>query len=343
MIADEFDNMVKHMLPNCGKPVTMRFYLDLAAINVIWRMFTGSRLDGASPQTHEMMTLAAEAFQALGPQNPVTVLPWLRHVMPRWSSHAALLRYRDSFEPLLRDLILKHRQRKDHTSPPDFIDLFLAERESTDSAGCSDSESHLIAMGMDFFEAGLTTTSVTLLWTLLLLVLHPDIQSRAQQEIDRVLNGQRPCFSDRARLPYVQAVLMEASRVASVIPQAVPHRAVADVSLRGHRIPRGTMILLHLWAVHADAAHWGDPHRFRPERFLTAEGEVRQDDHLMPFGSGRRICLGETVARTELFVLCVSLLQKFRFAAAPGQVLTLESSFFELRRPMDFSVIYETR
>ena len=196
---------------------------------------------------------------------------------------------------------------------------------------------------MDLFEAGLTTSSLTLFWAILMLVIHPEVQTRVQQEIDTALDGQLPSYSDRELFPYTEATLLEVGRRVSLIPQSVPHSAITDVTFRGFVIPKDTIVLFHLWSVHMDPEHWGDPEAFRPERFLAEDGSVRHDEHVIPFGTGKRVCLGETVARVELFLLFTRLMKRFRFFADPGQALTMETSFSEFNRQQNIYVRYESR
>ncbi|CAG2069359.1 unnamed protein product, partial [Timema podura] len=110
---------------------------------------------------------------------------------------------------------------------------------------------------------------------------------------------------------------MEVQRHGNVVPVAVAHRATRTADLMGHIIPQGATLLVSLHSLHMDPTHWGDPDTFRPERFLDAQGKLLQDDWFLPFGVGKRRCLGETLARSTLFLFFTTLLHNFTLSVPP--------------------------
>jgi len=98
----------------------------------------------------------------------------------------------------------------------------------------------------------------------------------------------------------------------------VPHKCIEDTTLRGYHIPKGTIIVANIWSVHQDPIEWPNPSEFRPERFLDGEGKIVRRDKLIPFGIGRRVCLGEHLARMELYIIFTCLLHQFNFTATEG-------------------------
>nr|XP_045612751.1 methyl farnesoate epoxidase-like [Procambarus clarkii] len=120
------------------------------------------------------------------------------------------------------------------------------------------------------------------------------------------------------KLVYTEATLMETFRFRGAAPLTVPHKALRDTTLQGHRIPAGTMMMNNLYSIHMDPGYWGDPETFRPERFINADGSLRREERLIPFGKGRRVCLGESLARMTTFLLFTALLQHFTFVLDPA-------------------------
>ena len=342
-VLDEFEELAKEMQQDCGKPVRINFRFNLTVLNILWRMVADQRLDSNNPNAQKYIATVNDFFKTVGPKNPTNVAPWLLHVMPEWSGYAALIRHRDMVEGMFRELVREHQRTLDRSSPRDFIDQFLIEMESPDAEAREFTERNLAVIGMDLFAGGMETTSTSLMWAILLMVMHPDVQTRVQQEIDSTLGGRLPSYSDRSQLPYTEATLMEISRRCTITPQAVPHSAISDAVFRGYKIPKDTFVYAHLQEVHMDAEYWGDPEAFRPERFLTADGGVRHDERLIPFGVGKRFCLGETLARMETFILFACLLQRFRFAAVLGQKLSLDTKHGVVQTPMTYSVTYSKR
>ncbi|KAG8228552.1 hypothetical protein J437_LFUL008630 [Ladona fulva] len=111
---------------------------------------------------------------------------------------------------------------------------------------------------------------------------------------------------------------MEVLRRVSVAPVAVPHRAIVDVSIMGYFIPKDTSMLINLRSLHMDKDYWGDPEAFRPERFIDAAGQLKKDpENFLPFGTGRRRCMAESLARATLFMFISSLLLNFKFTPCP--------------------------
>lgn len=140
----------------------------------------------------------------------------------------------------------------------------------------------------DLFGAGTETTSTTLLWAMMYMVTYPDIQRAIQREIDAVLDeGQPPRWSDRERMPYVQACIHELQRMADIVPFSVPHCTSDDVTLGGYFIPKNTMLLPSLYSAHRDQTLWPEPEKFVPERFLDAEGKLVKREQLIPFSMGK--------------------------------------------------------
>ena len=342
-VLDEFEELAKEMQQDCGKPVKINFRFNLTVLNILWRMVADQRLDNNNPNAQKYIATVNDFVKMVGPKNPMNVAPWLRHVMPEWSGYEALIRHRDMVEGMFCELVREHKRTLDRSSPRDFIDQFLLEMEAPDAEVRQFTERNLAVIGMDLFASGMETTSTSLMWAILLMVMHPDVQTRVQQELDSVLGGRLPSYGDRTRLPYTEATLQEMSRRATLLPQAAPHSTLTDVTFRGFTIPKETIVLMHLGAVHMDPEYWGDPEEFRPERFLTADGSVRHDERVIPFGIGKRFCLGLTLARMEMFMLFTCLLQRFRFTAAPGQKFSMETGFSAVRHPQEFSVTYELR
>ncbi|XP_060567337.1 steroid 17-alpha-hydroxylase/17,20 lyase-like [Ruditapes philippinarum] len=181
------------------------------------------------------------------------------------------------------------------------------------------SESTLKETFTNLILAGTDTTTTALTCFLLVLLYRPEIQKRLHTEIDHVIGSSRePSLSDRPSMPYMEACLYETLRYISHVPLAVPHATTCDTSVGGKRIPKNTTVYINLWALHHDENFWSDPWKFDPHRFLDSEGHLVPTHHenrrrFMVFGAGRRVCLGEALAKNRLFLFTVSLLQKFRF------------------------------
>jgi cytochrome P450 len=150
-------------------------------------------------------------------------------------------------------------------------------------------------------------------------------------------------------MPYTEATIMEVMRFSAMVPTGVFHTALEDVKFHGYTIPKQTIIVSNLYACMRDPKVWGDPDNFRPERFLSEDGKtVIRHEALIPFSTGRRVCLGESLAKDELFLFTSSLFQRFRVTPNPEgpKISPLEyiSAAVLLPKPHDVIVYdrYET-
>lgn len=170
---------------------------------------------------------------------------------------------------------------------------------------------------------GTDTVAILLEWILARMVLHPDIQAKAQREIDAVVGTDRGvCDSDLPNLPYLQAIVKETLRVHPPGPLLSWARlAIHDTNVGQHFIPAGTTAMVNMWAITHDEKIWSQPEEFMPERFLEEEIAIMGSDlRLAPFGSGRRVCPGKAMGLATVQLWLAQLLQEFKWVASDNGV-----------------------
>ncbi|KAI0333738.1 CyP450 monooxygenase [Cubamyces sp. BRFM 1775] len=162
------------------------------------------------------------------------------------------------------------------------------------------------------FEGGAETTFSTLQAFFVAMVLHPEVQRRAQAELDSVVGPHRlPEYEDRPRLPYINALMKELLRWHVTLPIGIPHKTVRDIELRDYHIPAGTSVFVNVWQILHDPREYTHPEEFRPERFLEDDGSPKtsiRDPTDLAFGFGRRVCPGRHFAEDILFLNIASVM-----------------------------------
>uniref|UniRef100_A0A7E4W900 Cytochrome P450 n=1 Tax=Panagrellus redivivus TaxID=6233 RepID=A0A7E4W900_PANRE len=159
---------------------------------------------------------------------------------------------------------------------------------------------------------------------LIYIIQNPDIQRKAHAELNEFIGDRIITTDDKTNLKYINAIVAETQRMCNLVPMNVPHKTTRDVEVMGYKIPKDTVIIDQISTVMHDERYFPDAESFRPERFIDSNGKFFQPPELMPFGVGKRACLGEGLARLELFLFTANLLNQFEFTEVPGKPITGE-------------------
>ena len=170
-------------------------------------------------------------------------------------------------------------------------------------------------MVQEMFFGGTDSSSTTIEWAMTELLRDPVVMGRATEELHQVVGPRRKVEeSDIDQLPYLQAVVKETLRLHPVVPLLLPRNTLEDTNFMGYQIPKDTQVFVNAWAIGRDPDSWEDPMSFKPERFLGSNIEYRgQNFELIPFGSGRRICVGMSLAHRVLHLGLASMLHCFEW------------------------------
>jgi cytochrome P450 len=177
---------------------------------------------------------------------------------------------------------------------------------------------------LTFVLAGHETTANALSWFWYLLTINPDARARMLAEIDQVLGHRRPTAADLHELPYTTACIQESQRYFSAV-YALPRTALEDDWIGPHFVPAGTTVIMPSHRIHHDERWWPEPAEFRPERFLTRDADRPRSAYL-PFGGGRRVCIGQSFALMEMVLVAAVLSQRFTFDLVPGHPVEPETT-----------------
>ena len=300
-----------------GAPIEIASVLRKAIGNVIYGIVFGKRFDFNDPELDIIQRMSNVAVGGIGIGNVTNVFPlWLCAIFaPKASKEAAFRRQNlENIKKFISDEIKEHEKTYDENNIRDFVDLYIqASHDSKEETASVLTEGNMFRVIQELFIAGAETTYNTLDWAFLFMSEYPDIQAKCQEEIENTVGDRAIKYSDRTNLKYIEATITEIQRHANVASMALQHCASQDTTLMGYHIPKKTVILTNLYSSNMDPDHWEDPKKFNPNRFLDERGNLIKHDALMPFSVGPRACLGEPLARLELFLVFANLLQKFRF------------------------------
>lgn len=298
-------------------------HLSFSVINVLWRFAAGQKIARNDERLQRLLTLMrqrSKAFDMSG--GTLNQMPWLRHIAPEKSGFNLINRFNAELNQFLMETINDHKNDYDNDkATDDLIYAYIKEmKEHEHKPNSTYTDAQLTFSILDIFIAGSETTSITLDLALMTMAMYPDIQRRVQDELDNIFaHDQLPISNDRTKCPYTDAVIMEVQRFYHILPITGPRRNFEATQLGGYDLPKNTTILIGLRSVLMDEKYWGDPNVFRPERFLDEDMNVVNTDHLMPFGQGKRRCLGEALARACLFTYFAGILQHFAIAIPNGE------------------------
>uniref|UniRef100_A0A8C2W7G3 Cytochrome P450 2K1-like n=1 Tax=Cyclopterus lumpus TaxID=8103 RepID=A0A8C2W7G3_CYCLU len=319
-IIEEIQYLLQEFESHEGKPFSVTKSINYAVSNIISAIIYGSRFDYSDAQFQQMVNRANETIQLSGTPSVqlFNLYPWLF----QWARNKMQLCKNVAENRKQMKLLIKRLQETLNVEMcRGFVDSFLAHKRKLEDSGMTESYytiEILVTTVGNLFAAGTDTTGTTLRWGLLFMAKYPHIQDQVQEELSRVVGSRQVRAEDRMILPFTDAVIHETQRLANILPIALPHVTTTDVTFQGFFIKKGTPVIPLLTSVLWDETEWEKPQVFNPAHFLDKDGKFVKRDAFMPFSAGRRACLGESLARMELFLFFTSLLQRFRFTPPPG-------------------------
>nr|XP_048294918.1 cytochrome P450 2C18-like [Myodes glareolus] len=326
-VQEEARCLVEELRKTNGSPCDPTFILGCAPCNVICSIVFQNRFDYKDQDFLNLMNNLNKNVELLSS-------PWIQicnnfpaiiDYLP--GRHRQLLENFTFLKHYFLAKMIEHQESLDINNPRDFIDCFLIKMEQEKNNPKTEfTHENLIFSAGDLFAAGTETTSTTLRYSLLFLLKYPEVTAKVQKEIDHVIGRHRsPSMQDRSHMPYTDAVLHEIQRYIDLIPTSLPHAVTCDIKFRNYLIPKGTTVIASLSSVLYDDKEFPNPERFDPGHFLDENGKFKKSDYFFPFSTGKRICVGEGLARMELFLFLTTILQNFNLKS-PVDLKDLDTS-----------------
>ncbi|KAJ3550664.1 hypothetical protein NM688_g5022 [Phlebia brevispora] len=229
---------------------------------------------------------------------------------------------------------------ENHTAQPCFV-TYLLERQQ--EFGLTDNELGYLAGSM--FGAGSDTSASAISFVAMAAAMFPEEADKVREQLDAVVGRDRlPTFEDMKLLPRVTAFFWETYRWRPVSWGGFAHRAMKDILWNGYVIPKGTAIIGNHWGIRQDPDAYPEPLKFKHERWLNENGNLRDDMSYCNFGFGRRVCVGQHVANNSLYINTALLLWAFNITENPkAPIDTMNFTDTANVRPLPFKAIFEPR
>ncbi|CAK1582062.1 unnamed protein product [Parnassius mnemosyne] len=230
----------------------------------------------------------------------------------------------------------------------DLLDYYLEQMQNEETGAAQaifnnvDPVKQIVQVMNDLFSAGMETSRTTIVWLLLMMLREPKVAQKVMDDLSNVVEvGKIVTMEHRSKLPYVEAVIYETLRRVSVVPLGTTHVNTKEWEINGYSIPAGTHIVPLINKINMDPKYFYEPEKFLPERFLK-NGVLCIPECFIPFGVGRRICLGMHLARIELFLFFTNIMNNYKFTLADGQELPgLEGTFGATHSPRPYTLIFK--
>ncbi|KAM7464286.1 hypothetical protein LguiA_032407 [Lonicera macranthoides] len=304
--------------------VQLSQFLFLMAFNLVGNlMLSRDLMDAKNPEGREFFESMNKVLELAGTPNIADFLPILKWFDPlkiKRTMIKDMSRTMKISTKFVQERLKKREMGQENNSKKDFLDTLLEYRGDGKDGPDSITEKNVNIVILEMFFAGSETTSISIEWGFTELLRNPSVLSKVREEIDRVVGRDRKVEeSDMDYLPYLQAVVKETLRLHPALPLLLPRNTMEDTNYMGYLIPKDTQVFVNAWAIGRDPDSWEDPLTFKPERFLNSSIEYKgQHFELIPFGSGRRICIGFPLAHRVVHLTLATLAQSFDWEFPSG-------------------------
>ncbi|KAL4220601.1 Talin-2 [Mactra antiquata] len=328
-VLDELANVREKIDSYKGKEFDVDFMIKRSLTNIMSLVLIGEDIPDGDP----MENLLWQRVEAIGffvtphTESLLSLFPFLRFI-PGLKFEEAFRFGKNVEKKMAEKFFYSTRNEQSIRHNKGIADYYLAEQTKQMLSGNEPflTDERIISQLVEVIDAGINTSWSLLLNSMVVLLNHPEIQTKIQEELDRVVGINRsPTFSDRLNCHYFMAFELEVHRLLPSAPRLLPHYCYDDIVFEGYFIPKGSLIVPNIWSVQHDEKLWGDPWDARPERFLDEDGLLLPSEHIfcrsvMPFGLGERRCSGATFAKTRYFLFLTTLLQRYTFKFADGSI-----------------------
>lgn len=320
-ILEEIENFLNLLESFKGKSFGLSGIIRTSLSNNVMSITVGRRFEYDDPKFRYFVNLLDEVNNTAALSGALNFIPILEKLPgDPFGAKRILEVANDFFDNFFGEELKEHRETLDENNIRDFIDAYLVQMKTVETSNEYYTDEQLLSVIADIFGAGTETSATTIEWAFVYLMNDMDVQNKMRQEIDDIVgHGRLPTMSDKHNLPYCEAVVIESLRLGNVVPFALPHNVSEDIHYKGYIIPKNAVIMPCLDSVAHDENLFSDSQSFKPDRFLDENGKICGQEKILSFSLGRRVCLGESLARMEVFLYLTALVQRFDILPADGE------------------------
>ena len=354
-VLRETNTLIKSFLNSEESRFDPSFQLRLLACSLLFRLFFGDKLrDAYVKKAQFMMDGSTDFIENSAVGNSVDFMPWMKVVFKKQvqkldESVAELIVFvkkiyhiikRDAKVSNLGEITFNEalEQVVKNKEALNFGSEHL-EEDDDDNSNYFDDE-RLINITADCFGGGYEKLSTALRWAVAYLVSHRDVQTELQEELKRLKGSSPLSLQDRDKLPLLEATILEVLRMSAFMPFALPHCTTRDTNVSGYPLPKGSIVFVNLWACSRDPQYFDKPDEFNPYRFMDESRlNLVRSPCFLAFSAGDRKCPGESYAKSVLFLVLGTLLQKL--ILRNGTEDPIEDTFGLTVRPKPYQIHVE--
>ncbi|XP_035227962.1 cytochrome P450 307a1-like [Stegodyphus dumicola] len=313
-ITKEMGELITALSKCENKPLCPRSLLNFTTANIFYQYICSRRFSEQDATFLKVVEIYDNVFQELFKSFAIDVMSWMKVFYLR--SLRALRKDAEYVSEITGPIFEEHEKDIDYEKPRDLVDILLSSLKENEGKPDSLTREDAEVIIEDLI-GGHSVLGNLWLWGIYLLAANPEARANIREEVIRVTSNCRaPCAEDRKSMPYTEATALEILRVVS--SPIIPHVATTNTSIQEYYVEKDTMVMFNTCDINMDPELWEQPRKFKPERFLSSSGIVSKPDYFIPFGTGKRTCLGDRLVKSTLFLGLATLMQNFEITLPEG-------------------------
>ncbi|XP_015926868.1 cytochrome P450 307a1 [Parasteatoda tepidariorum] len=315
IIMYELQELVSALSKVQNQKLSARSYLLFTTANIFYQYICSKRFSDQDTNFLKLIQIYDLVFRELFKGFAIDFMPWLK--VFNSSRLQELKDLAQNVSNVTEVVVKEHEVNIDHNKPRDLVDIYLSYLKDNEGKSESSLTYEDVEVIIEDLIGGHSVLGNLWLWGLYLLASNPKVRANIREEVTRVTGNMRaPSMEDRKNMPYTEATTFELLRV--IASPIIPHVATTDTDINGYHVAKDTMVMFNTYDMNMDPKLWSEPRQFKPERFITSSGNVSKPDYFIPFGTGKRTCLGDGLVKSTLFLGLSTLIQNFDITLPEG-------------------------